>query len=138
MNTPLPQQEPAGEDIPVVVLVSASWAGPSRPAPTVLRELGRRWGTAVQTLLIEDPEEEVLDALRVEVIPTWMRFVRPASALTAEPEGGQERLVVDLLEGRGADGASVRLEGPWELTERRQGALPKHAVDAVFGPEADA
>lgn len=155
MSTPLPQHLPAGDDVPVVVLVSASWAGPSRPAPTVLRELGRRWGTAVRTLLVENPEDEVLDAWGVEVVPTWMRFVRQGSGPTTLSDtrvisdastssdarsatSGQDRpvrLVLAQLEGVGHDGASVRLEGPWDLTHRLEGAQPKHAVDAVLGPD---
>lgn len=169
MSAPLPQPLPFGDDVPVVVLVSASWAGPSRPAPTVLRELGRRWGTAVHTLLVEDPSEEVLDALRVDVVPTWLRFVRagadgppdqpdasgtaahrppspesePATAPESEPAPepepeGDDTLVLTALDGLGPDGAAVRLDGPWVLTHRLEGAQPKHAVDDVLRPPSRA
>src|SRR5690625_4097451 len=55
---------------PVVVLISVTWAGPSRPAPTVLRELSRRWGREIREVLLEDPDDEVLDQLEIELGPT--------------------------------------------------------------------
>lgn len=58
----------------MVVLISATWAGPSRPAPTILRELQRRWGTSVGAVLLEDPDDAVIDALRIGVVPTWLRL----------------------------------------------------------------
>lgn len=144
MTAPLPQPLPLGDDVPVVVLVSASWAGPSRPAPTVLRELGRRWGTAALTLLVEDPSEEVLDDLRIEVVPTWLRFVR-ASSDVEEGSGTDEQSsqhdsepsaahVLPSLEGQSPDGRPVRVEGPLRLTHRLEGAQPKHVVADVLGP----
>ncbi len=109
----------------VVVLVSADWAGPSRPAPTVLRELGRRWGEGRRTLLIEDPDDAVLDQLQVNVLPTWL--------LCAPGEGPQ---TIPELSGTTGSGEDVVWEGPWRAVRRRDGALPKHAVDAEFGPGA--
>lgn len=117
-------------DPPVVVLISADWAGPSRPAPTVLRELARRWGTAIRTLWIEDPAEEVLDLLEVEVLPTWLRF----SPGPEETDGGSPAVLA--LQGRDAGGAEVTLPGPWRVERRRTGALPKHVIDTEFGPAA--
>jgi hypothetical protein len=120
----------AQEHAPVVVLVSAPWAGPSRPAPTVLRELARRWGESVQTLLAEDPDEAVLDQLHVSVLPTWLRFVR------ADAGAEKGAFCVPELTGRGPDGQEVTLPGPWRLAHERTGALPKHEVDREFGPGA--
>lgn len=126
---------PAGT--PVVVLVSSSWAGPSRPAPTVLRELSRRWGHSVHTMLIEDPTDEILETLQIEHLPTWMRFVpgHPSEGVTPqEEEGNGAALDVTELRGTGIGGEALSLEGPWTLTHRRSGALPKHVIDAEFGP----
>lgn len=109
----------------VVVLVSADWAGPSRPAPTVLRELARRWGEGRRTLLIEDPDDAVLDQLQVNVLPTWL--------LCAPGEGPQ---TIPELSGTTGSGEDAVWEGPWQVLHRRDGALPKHAVDAEFGPGA--
>lgn len=116
--------------IPVVALVSAEWAGPSRPAPTVLRELSRRWGDAVKPLLIEDPADEVLEQLRVTVLPTWLRFI----AAVAVP--GETGLTIDELRGKDVRGSESILPGPWRLVHQRTGALPKHEVDREFGPVA--
>lgn len=121
---------PMREHAPVVVLVSAPWAGPSRPAPTVLRELARRWGGDVRTLLIEDPDDAVLEQLRVSVLPTWLRFV-PTDAVP-----GAGALCVPELKGASASGEELVLPGPWLLVHERTGALPKHEVDREFGPGA--
>lgn len=117
----------------VVVLVSAAWAGPSRPAPTVLRELARRWGGQVHALLVEDPTDELLDLLQVEALPTWMRFL-PAELHAPGPT--EDRLTLEELSGITPSGGQVSLPGPWVLVHRRTGALPKHVVDAEFGPDA--
>lgn len=128
----------AGSRAPVVVLVSAPWAGPSRPAPTVLHELGRRWGAAVQVLLIDDPSEQILETLRVEVLPTWMGF-RIDLDETGSPMPGPstpETLLVPELTGTAADGEERTLRGPWRLVHRRTGAQPKHVIDEEFGPHS--
>lgn len=117
---------------PVVVVVSAPWAGPSRPAPTVLRELGRRWGDAVQVLLVEDPTEELLEQWRIDVLPTWLRF-RLGEA--AEGERDDAGLLLSDLTGCDREGNQISLHGPWRLELRREGAQPKHVIDAEFGPE---
>lgn len=69
----------------MVVLLSATWAGPSRPAPTVLRELHKRWGGSVGAVLIEDPDDAVIDALGIEVVPTWLRFEPAPRGPAADP-----------------------------------------------------
>lgn len=116
-------------DRTAVVLVTAAWCGPCLPAPTVLRELDRRWGGAAHAVLIEDAPEEVLDQLAIEVLPVWLQLapVDPG-ADGASPEAR------DLV-GNSSDGSGVRLCGEWAITERYDGALPKHVVDARFGPE---
>ncbi|SLM93493.1 hypothetical protein FM106_06380 [Brachybacterium faecium] len=107
-----------------VALVSATWAGPSRPAPTVLRELARRWDGAVHSLLVEDPPDELLEAWQIDALPTWLRFqpgVEPARR-AVETRGGddgpEDPLVVPELRGFGPDGAALTLPGPWTLTHR--------------------
>lgn len=117
---------------PVVVVVSAPWAGPSRPAPTVLRELGRRWGAAARVLIVEDPSEELLERWGIDVLPTWLRF-QPSSG--ADGERSDEELLLPELTGTDLEGALVTLEGPWLLQHRRTGAQPKHVIDAEFGPQ---
>lgn len=134
MTSPSPQTTTGGPAAPVVVLVSASWAAPSRPAPTVLRELSTRWGSEILTLLVEDPEDEVLEQWNVDVLPTWLRF-RPGVPQAPLHEG-QEILSVPALSGLAPAGEQVVLEGPWTLTHRRTGALAKHEVDTEFGPHA--
>lgn len=59
-----------------VVLVTADWAGPARPAATVLRELSRRWGDQVRTGIIDASQDALLDLLAVDVVPTWLRLIR--------------------------------------------------------------
>lgn len=118
----------------MVVLVSASWAGPSRPAPTVLQELSRRWGSRILTLLVEDPEDDVLEQWDVDVVPTWLRF--RAGAPEAPPDGAQERLTVPTLSGLAPEGDVRLLTGSWTLTHRRTGALAKHEVETEFGPDS--
>lgn len=113
-----------------VVLVTADWAGPAKPATTVLQELSRRWGDAVHAVLLEDADEAVLDLLEVAVVPTWMRFIKRAPEA---PQGAPE-LRVPELRGATVSGEAIVLPGPWELTHRRSGALPKHVVAAEFGP----
>ena len=125
-----------------VALVSATWAGPSRPAPTVLRELARRWDGAVHSLLVEDPPDELLEAWKIDALPTWLRFqpgVEPAQGAVethGDDEVAEDPLVVPELRGFGPDGAALTLPGPWTLTHRRTGAQPKHVVEAEFGPYA--
>lgn len=133
--TSTPQQTTTGSpESPVVVLVSASWAGPSRPAPTVLRELSRRWGPSMLALLVEDPEGDVLEQWGIDMLPTWMRF--RSAALEAAPDDAEERLTVSSLCGVTPNGERLLLEGPWTLTHRRTGALAKHVVETEFGPDS--
>ena len=88
-------------------------------------------------MLIEDPSDEVLAALRVENLPTWMRFVpEPAAGLTPAAESGETDLRVAELTGTSMSGQPLSLAGPWVLTHGRSGALPKHVIDAEFGPSS--
>lgn len=86
----MPAETPSGREAlarPVVVLISAAWAGPSRPAPTILRELQRRWGMSVDLVLFEDPDDAVIDELGVEVVPTWLRLEPAPPPPTPDPAG---------------------------------------------------
>lgn len=154
--TPGPAQAEAdGSTEQVLVLVSAPWAGPSRPAPTVLRELARRWGDALTVVLIEEPSEEVLEQWDIDVLPTWALLQRPAEGHGAPlptrrarhtpptAPGGEPTdtcaaapgaAVTGEVRGVGARGELIVLPGPWEVIRRVTGAQPKHVVDAEFGP----
>ncbi len=114
-----------------MVLVSAPWAGPARPGPTVLRELGRRWGTAVRVLLVEDPSEQFLEECSVEMLPNWLKLVPVTGASSA---ADSEEMILGALTGTDLTGDEVTLPGPWRLVHRRTGAQPKHVIDAEFGP----
>lgn len=117
------------ESRPVVVLITSTWAGPSRPAPTVLRELSRRWGSAVAAVLFEDPTAEAIAQLDVTLVPTWLRLESAA----ADTPAHDARLRNLDITGSSADGHALLLTGPWIETHRRTGALPKHVIDAEFG-----
>lgn len=127
---PAPLSGDAQSTAHAVVLVSAQWAGPSGPAPTVLRELSRRWGGSVHVLLLEEPDDELLDAWAVDMLPTWLRFAHGG------PLDDEADLIVSRLQGASPAGEAVVLDGPWRLVHRRTGALPKHVVDDEFGPQA--
>jgi hypothetical protein len=86
------------------------------------------------TILLEDPSDEILDRWEVKHLPAWLRFT-PEQAAHDSSEAGVLR--EETLHGRSPGGAEVALKGPWVLTHRRSGALPKHVVDSEFGPDAD-
>ena len=113
-----------------VVLVTGCWSGPAKPAATVLRELSRRWGMSVHAVVLESAEDDVLDLLQVEMVPTWLRFVHG----TDPGADAASALLVHDLSGATVTGEQITLPGPWILTHRRTGALPKHVVAAEFGP----
>lgn len=130
---------------PAIVLVWADWCAPCRPAPTVLRELARRWGADAHAVLIEDPTDEQLDLLGITALPAWIRlrsglhdadhqFDRPGGVPETPTEPGVG--TVAGLQGRRPDGAMVQLPGEWTVEERFEGALPKHEVHQRFGPSS--
>lgn len=92
-SSPSGSTQPPSEPGVAVVLVTADWAGPARPAATVLRELSRRWGDAAIALVVDASQDAMLDLLGVDVVPTWLRFIRvvdhvidvPPSADDADP-----------------------------------------------------
>lgn len=118
-----------------VVLVTADWAAPARPATTVLRELTRRWGPTIRALVLKTGDDDVLGTLDVSSIPTWLRFTRVETE--GEPQDPSAPVVRDLR-GAGLTGEDVCLPGAWELTHRRTGAVPKHIVAEEFGPQGAA
>ena len=79
-------ESPSAPDV-AVVLVTADWAGPARPAETVLRELSRRWGDTVRAVVVEASQDEMLDLLSVDVVPTWLRFIKVTDQVTDSPGG---------------------------------------------------
>lgn len=114
-----------------VLLVSAHWSTPARPAATVLRELARRWGSSVLSLLLEDADEDILDQLGIETIPTWLRLTRRS---TQGSTVGHAMTQVRDLSATDVLGNEVVLSGTWQITDRRSGAMPKHMVAELFGP----
>lgn len=73
------------------MLVTAAWSAPSRPAPTVLRELDRRLrreGADVLSLRLDDPSDEELDAWSIDALPTWLRFEPAPDEADAEGSSG--------------------------------------------------
>ena len=125
-----------------VALVSAPWGGPPPPPPPPRRGRAPPRGRAVHSLLVEDPPDELLEAWKIDALPTWLRFqpgVEPAQGAVethGDDEVAEDQLVVPELRGFGPDGAALTLPGPWTLTHRRTGAQPKHVVEAEFGPYA--
>lgn len=117
-----------------VLLVSARWSTPARPAATVLRELARRWGSSVLSLELEDAGEDMLDRLGVETIPTWLRLTK--SSTQGSPADSAVTPVRDLI-ATDVLGNEVVLSGPWQITRRRSGAMPKHMVAELFGPPTE-
>ncbi len=115
-----------------IVLVTADWAGPSRPAPTLLRELSRRWGSAVRAVLVDSAQDDVLDLLEVEVVPTWLRL-HPVESVDATADDALMGVVEDLA-GKTPTGDDIVLSGRWAVNHRRTGALPKHVIAEEFGP----
>jgi hypothetical protein len=130
----IPPDAPAAErstPIPALVLVTADWAGPAKPARTVLRELSRRWGDAVLAVLVENPEPENLEQLDVDVVPTWLLFEPAEERCTPDASV----MIVEELRGSTLSEEALHLPGPWKLVHRRSGALPKHVVAEEFGPD---
>ncbi|MFQ6485623.1 hypothetical protein [Brachybacterium epidermidis] len=108
--------------------------------------------------MIEDPPDEVLDHLVIDVLPVWLRLApvtvapgpgpAPVSPKTPLRVGKEHNApagsgtptdadpphpLIDDLRGAFPDGMPVRLRGEWSVTERHDGALPKHEVDVRFG-----
>lgn len=74
---------------PVVLLIAPRWAAPARPALLIAPELNRRWGGHPRLLVVDDPDDDLLDALDVEAVPTWLRFeVREACAQASSESSG--------------------------------------------------
>lgn len=120
----------------MVVLVSATWAGPSRPAPTVLRELQRRWGTRVDAVLIEDPDDAVIDALRIEIVPTWLRLEpAPDEAISdsTAPAGQNQPSQQRSLAHRDERSGSTRAEGGGPVPRPAAMRLEVEAVSPLGG-----
>lgn len=147
---------PAGSEL--LVLVTASWCAPARPAVTILRELSRRWGPDRTAVHLLDPEPALLDALGVEVLPTWLLLehagpgdpsAAPDTSAQPSPPDAPDapeaersttgrtavhRTVCDSTLLRTPTGERIELRGSWTELHRRTGALPKHIIDEEFGP----
>lgn len=53
-----------------------------------------------------------------------------------EDRDDERALRETTLRGHAPGGAELALTGPWVLSHRRTGALPKHVVESELGPEA--
>lgn len=147
---------PAGSEL--LVLVTASWCAPARPAVTILRELSRRWGPDRTAVHLLDPEPALLDALGVEVLPAWLllEHEEPGEP-SAVPDTSAAPDAHDAHDAHDAErstterstvrrtvrtstllptptGERIELRGSWTERHRRTGALPKHVIDEEFGP----
>lgn len=67
----------------LVLLISAEWALPARPAVTVLTELQRRWDPRVTRALVAEAIPSVLDSFSVDRLPTWI-LLRPQVVVASE------------------------------------------------------
>ncbi|QCR52624.1 hypothetical protein C1N80_02835 [Brachybacterium sp. SGAir0954] len=147
---------PAGSEL--LVLVTASWCAPARPAVTILRELSRRWGPDRTAVHLLDPEPALLDALGVEVLPTWLLLEHagpgepaavPDTSAAPSPSAAPDAPDAErCTTGRSTvrrtvrtstllptpTGERIELRGSWTELHRRTGALPKHVIDEEFGP----
>jgi hypothetical protein len=86
-DTPLPQEEPAGENPPDGAILYY-WLGTAPQAPVVL-EIRDENGGVVRRYASDDPPEEPLEGQNVP--PYW---IRPFQPLSAEP--GMHRFIWDL------------------------------------------
>lgn len=87
----------AGEALPlppcIIAVVGAPWATPSAPAPVVIQELQRRWGEDALGIILDGEDDDVLEQLEIDLLPTWIRW---------EPADGAQ-----LADGRTAPSAAV-------------------------------
>lgn len=160
MSDPSTAVTALSREVAAVVVVAPRWCGPCRPAPTVLRELSRRWGGAVHAVIVEDLPDDRLDTLGIDAVPAWLRLAATDTAAhSADAALGQSaadsdpgptaddtapgptesvavaRVITDLR-GTAPHGGEVLLPGLWQVVQYRAGALPKHVVDATFGPDS--
>lgn len=161
-RAPMGTPDTSGRDH-AVVLITADWCAPARPAPTILRELSVRWGGAIETVHLHNPEDQVLTALRVTALPTWLLLrpgdgsagsdasaaatLRPGSPSAPElaPPDSTDRAAALPEQFQDPDSApswpaALRrfMEEGWAEAHRRTGAHPKHVIDDEFGPSASA
>lgn len=123
-------------DSAVVMVVHADFAAPSRPAVTTLRELCRRrggrvagvsvdvggevprlellWGRRSMEWLPEIGSRQLLDALGIDLLPTWTRW-EPVSGPSADDTW-----------------ADAPVSALLSATGRLVGAQPKHVVDSAL------
>lgn len=128
----------------VILLVTASWCLPCRPARTLLAELQRRWGDRVLPVILDvDTADPKLDGFAVAELPTWI-VLRPVG--TSRDASGPH---VEQLKGTSTDAGSsgrhctgesldetpLLLRGEWRETARRVGAAPKLEILALVGDD---
>lgn len=68
----------------LVVLIAPTWCAPARPGLLIAPELERRWGGDPRLVVVEEPTEELLDLLAVDVVPTWIRLEQRATPRVTE------------------------------------------------------
>lgn len=131
--SPLDPASSLPEPSVAVILVTADWAGPARPAATVLRELSRRWGDEVRTGVVDASQDALIDLLAVDVVPTWLRLTRvdvhvidaPSNASDGNPRPATGSGPATAESGLSAPGAEYSAEGA------PAGAIPGPAAGAT-------
>lgn len=123
---PEPSQE-LSRDRHTVLLVTAAWCIPCRPAPTLLRELARRWSGDVHPVLLEDPSDAQLDEWGISVLPTWLRLepaAEPADTRSVEPADALDDALTDEPAdtpadppGEGRPGARISTQGTYGIRD---------------------
>lgn len=123
---PEPSRE-LSRDRHAVLLVTAAWCIPCRPAPTLLRELARRWSGDVHPVLLEDPSDAQLDEWGISVLPTWLRLepaAEPADTRSVGPADALDDALTDEPAdtpadppGEGRPGARISTQGTYGIRD---------------------
>jgi thiol-disulfide isomerase/thioredoxin len=120
----------------VIILVTASWCLPCRPARTLLRELQARWGTRYRGLVLEDSPAWVLERLEVEEIPTWLCVIPDdRDAAVEEPSDDEREQEIAAPASSGSESGDADSPGtaPREATDRTH--TPDHRDRHLVGED---
>lgn len=102
---------------PVVLLIAPRWAAPARPALLIAPELSRRWKGRPRLLVVDDPDHDLLEAIDVEEVPTWLRFEdrTDAELMSAEspevPDDRPSTAIATLLRNSASNGDPLVIPG---------------------------
>lgn len=118
----------------LVLFVTASWAPTCRPSLSVARELGRKYAERTRLLTIEDPSDDEIDLLAVDMLPCWIAVTGSDRATPEPPESAPDGEPESFAAVERPSLAAVVAAPEWEHREVLVGAHPKHAVDShIFG-----